>query len=166
MSNDAGTTPTLGSLQHIGMVVKDVDKAMEYYSALGMGPFELYIVRDREAWVHGKLTTCTLKIGFCPLGAGVTLALVECVDGQGIHDEILECYGGGINHIAFAVEDLEGETARMEKTGVAPAMIPVAEKPDNVYFDTREIGDTYIEFYRMGRFEQGLMELNSQKQRL
>ena len=71
-----------------------------------------------------------------PLG----VELLQPVQGQTVHKELLESTGEGIGHIAYTVEDLEAETARMEAKGfpVILSIKPAGQsRRSAVYLDTR-----------------------------
>ncbi len=75
--------PNIG---HIGVVVKDIGRVIEYYALLfGMGPFEIYDFRPYKAWVRGqKVKPFELKIATADIGSA-GLELIQVVGGSPPH---------------------------------------------------------------------------------
>ena len=71
-----------------------------------------------------------------PLG----VELLQPVEGETVHKELLDSTGEGIGHIAYTVDNLEEETARMVERGF-PIILSIRHagqaKPGAVYLDTR-----------------------------
>jgi 4-hydroxyphenylpyruvate dioxygenase-like putative hemolysin len=71
-----------------------------------------------------------------PLG----VELLQPVEGQTVHRELLEHVGEGVGHVAYTVEDLEAETEKMESRGF-PVILSIKpagqEQRSAVYLDTR-----------------------------
>jgi methylmalonyl-CoA/ethylmalonyl-CoA epimerase len=91
----------------IGVVVKDLGKAIEYYShTFGLGPFQTIEFAPAQHWVKGKPTPIRLKIGMCQWGP-LTLELIEPVEGDAPHRWFLEDRGEGMQHLGFVVENYD-----------------------------------------------------------
>ena len=104
-------------IMQVGVVVRDVDKAIDRLSALGIGPFESRALPpDREEWYRGKPMKAKFKISMAPIG-DVTLELIQPVEGESPHKEFLDSKGEGIQHIMVAVDDFDKEVARLTKKG-------------------------------------------------
>ena len=50
---EAGNSP-FSKVHHVGIIVKDVDKTVEYYGTFGIGPFEPFHIERRESGVWNK----------------------------------------------------------------------------------------------------------------
>ena len=106
-------------LIQVGVVVKNLDKAIERLSSLGIGPFTpMLLPPDAEQWFRGKPLDAKFKISGARLGE-VVLELIQPVEGKSPHQEFLDNQGEGIQHIAFAVDDLDREVSRLTKQGVS-----------------------------------------------
>jgi len=108
---------TFGEPHHIGVVVKDIKRAIETFSTIGFGPFEaapMTDLSDRE--LRGKPTPGHVDVWFTPMGK-VNLELVQPLDGTTLQQETLEIRGEGLEHIGFFVEDLWKKVARMTAQG-------------------------------------------------
>jgi methylmalonyl-CoA/ethylmalonyl-CoA epimerase len=106
-------------LIQVGVVVKDLDKAVERLSSLGIGPFTpMLLPPDAEQWFRGKPLDAKFRISGARLGE-IILELIQPVEGESPHQEFLDSKGEGIQHIAFAVDDLDREVAKLTKQGVS-----------------------------------------------
>ncbi len=89
-------------VDHIGVVVKDTDKAVKFYESLGIGPFEpLKISPSRVRKVLGKTIdpdSIQLKGRSASMGQ-ISLELLQPVVGKSLWKEFLDTKGEGINHI-------------------------------------------------------------------
>ena len=117
MEKTAPVHKLFSRLEHVGVIVADVDKAAAEYQSLGMGTFEP-LATDRLRWVRGKLVEdYRLKIKIASIGP-IKLELIEPVSGkESVHKEFLENSGGGIHHLAYAVDDLDETEREMLKLG-------------------------------------------------
>jgi len=133
------------NLIHLGMPVKDLDKAMADFNKLGAASFKEEFLIDssnfEEYLVYGKTPDPVVKTRgiFCQMGP-VWLELLQPVQGHTVHKEFLESKGEGIGHIAYQVEDLDAETAKLVEQGF-PVVLSFTRKGETeragVYIDTR-----------------------------
>ena len=71
-------------------MVKDLDKTIEYFSSLGIGPFEpLQRPPMVERRVRGKPADYKLKIALAQLGQ-IQLELIQPVQGECVQNEFLD----------------------------------------------------------------------------
>lgn len=142
-----GASP-FGCVCQIGVVVRDLDQAMRHFESLGIGPFEVAggtaTIVDRR--VHGKpAPEVSNRISTTQMGP-VQLELVQPVSGRSVQREFLEVHGEGINHLAFLVEDLDTEVAKMTERGFT--VISSGRTLGGsafAYFDTDGIGGIVFE---------------------
>jgi catechol 2,3-dioxygenase-like lactoylglutathione lyase family enzyme len=141
---------------HVGFVVKDMDKAVEFYQSLGMvvlGPLVEEVWDDKRSEVYGKAPVTTIKNKWRLLQKGsFVIELHQPVEGESVHKEFLERHGEGVEHIHFTVDDMEKETAKMAEKGFP--VINSVKKPDSsglvdAYFDTRKVGNVIIALMHM-----------------
>ena len=106
-------------LHHISIVVKDIDKAVDYYESIGIGPFESYPpikeyvkidVPDKEGFYD--LTIKSARIG------PVELQLIQPGKGESLYKDYLEKKGEGVYHLGFVVEDIDGSEAEVKSLGL------------------------------------------------
>ena len=106
IGNMAKDSPIRGDLFQLGMVVHDIDEAMERYRRVfGLGPFirhdTHYNARYRD-W-HGVIAN---RNAFARWGDW-WLEMVEPGQGEGNAKEWLRERGEGIFHLGFAVDDVD-----------------------------------------------------------
>ncbi len=143
-SNAGGLS--LPDVCQVGVVVKDLDKAVNYYtSVFGIGPFrfverhyEGVTIRDRND------VSYTVRIAIAPMGQ-VDFELIQVTEGESIHLEFLEKRGEGLEHLGFRVPDLDAEIERFKKCGIN--VLQSARRPGGgyAYMDTEKIGGIIFE---------------------
>jgi methylmalonyl-CoA/ethylmalonyl-CoA epimerase len=90
-------------LDHIGIVVRDIQEALRVYeSALGLPLREVAEVPDQQ-----------VKVAFLPIGES-NVELVQPLTGDTGIARFLEKRGEGIHHICIAVSDVEAVLARLK----------------------------------------------------
>jgi catechol 2,3-dioxygenase-like lactoylglutathione lyase family enzyme len=106
-------------LHHIAIVVEDIERAVKYYSSLGIGPFQSYPplrdyvkvnVPDKDAFYN--LTIRQAQVG------PVALQLIQPGEGRSIYRDFLNRRGEGVFHLGFMVEDVEKEEAKLKEQGL------------------------------------------------
>jgi methylmalonyl-CoA/ethylmalonyl-CoA epimerase len=107
-------------LIQVGVVVKELDKTVEHLSSLGIGPFTqpAPLPPDAKQWFRDKPLDAKVKISVARLGQ-IMLELIQPVEGVSPHQEFLDIRGEGIQHIAFAVDNLAQEVDKLTKKGVS-----------------------------------------------
>jgi len=122
---------------HIGLVVKDVDKAVEYYQSLGIvdKATDRVTMEGKKAKLVGRF----INIG------SLLIELWQPVRGETVQQEFLDSRGEGVNHIAFHVDDLAREKAKLVEKGIPVLFSVKDEEGDMAYFDARKAGNTLIE---------------------
>ena len=107
-------------LNHIGVAVRDIDKAIKFLSSIGIGPFDPPAPDPpvTNKMFRGKPANDKLKFSNADLGlAQVSLELLQPVEGESPHSEFIRDKGEGINHIGFTVDDLDREVTKLTKRG-------------------------------------------------
>ncbi|MBM4448049.1 MAG: hypothetical protein FJ015_02265 [Chloroflexi bacterium] len=134
-------------LAHVGLVVKDMDKTVEYYRSLDIGAeIGTERVGNNESQVftrYGKIVDTEEKFKIRNIQIGpLSLLLNQPLVGKTHQQEFLDKNGGdGINHVAFWVDDLKSERAKL----VAKGIQVMFEVEGNCYFDTRKSGNVVIQ---------------------
>ena len=165
------------TFHHLGVIVADMDKAVEYYKSLGFvgfpterpepatpaapmtwKKFTTYgetVIEDGKLLVPPKPGAKPGGIKWCSMGI-ITLELT--LPGEGafrtIHNDFLDNFGEGIEHIAYSVslKNFEEEVEKMKAKGLPIVMS--GEAPGGggfIYFDTRKTGGIIIELMTGGR---------------
>jgi methylmalonyl-CoA epimerase len=131
---------------HIGVVVKDLDKAIEYLTSLGIGPFESPEPPSSgtEMQVLGKPIDCELKGSMAKVGQ-LKIELLQPVGGESHFSEFLSKRGDGVHHIGFVVDDIEEEIAKFNSKGVKILTGGKWSGGGFVHLETDEVGGIIIE---------------------
>ena len=107
---------TLPSPSHIGVVVRDMDKTIEFLSSIfGLGPWQtIEFSPSQEDLTIGK--PFRQRLAHAKMGSTV-LELIQQLEGGGPWPEFLESKGEGLHHIAFTVSNYDERVAGLQKQG-------------------------------------------------
>ena len=137
---------------HVSLIVKDMDKAIKQFEALGVGPFPAMPagMQFTNRTVRGEPVEYEMDIRNAREGGmgGIGIELVQPLPGKGksVYNEFLDSKGEGIHHIAFSVDDLEAEIADLEKRGFDVIQTGgFGGKLGFVYIDAEKAGGLLIE---------------------
>lgn len=141
----------LPSISQIGFVVKDMDKAVEYYSSiLGIGPFTVYEFVPEKHWFMEEPSYLRLMMGKAAWG-NLEFELIQPIEGKSFHKEFLETHGEGIQHLGFFVPNYDETFEKFKAAGFKPVMRAETYLETYkgylraCYFDTRRIGGVMFE---------------------
>ena len=116
-------------LHHICIVVRDMDKAIEYYQSLGIATIK------PEVTVGNRIKIRFVHVGPTPL------EFVQPLTEPSHFKEFLESNGEGTHHICFLVDDIVKETAELVEKGVSLTW----SSETQTGFDTRKVGNLILE---------------------
>ncbi|MCX5733004.1 MAG: VOC family protein [candidate division NC10 bacterium] len=108
------------SVDQVGFVVRDIDRAMETYWRVGIGPWRVYtygapLVKDLT--YRGKPGNWRFRIALAGVG-GFSLELIQPLSGENIYSDFLEKHGeGGIQHLGFVVQDMDRVVEEAQRSG-------------------------------------------------
>jgi len=141
----------LPPVTQIGVAVKDVRNAVDYYSSIfSIGPFYVYEFIPEKHWYFEQLSPLKLLMAKAPWGS-VELELVQPLEGKTIHKDFLESHGEGLQHLGFDVANYEEIHERFIRAGFKPLQrvetYYAAYKgyAKAAYFDTHRIGGIVFE---------------------
>lgn len=110
----------LPPVQQVSIVVKDMDRAVEYYtSTFGIGPFRVMDIDLEGVLLRGKPISTKIKVAFAKSGP-LQVELIQPVEGKNIYTEFLDSKGEGLHHLGFLVDDLDAMLAELAKEGIEP----------------------------------------------
>jgi methylmalonyl-CoA/ethylmalonyl-CoA epimerase len=143
----ANTNQTFSQIMHVGVVVKDMDKAVERLTSLGIGPFKPRILpADAKEFFRGKpflpakrVTIQTTLIG------NMELELIQPLDGDSPHKEFLEEKGEGIQHLGFFVDNLKSEVETLTQKGSTILLTSEFKGGGGVAYLDLEVGGLIVE---------------------
>lgn len=107
------------NLCQIGVIVKNIDEAAEFYQSLGIGPFvsPQHPAPIVDRMMHGRpAPDVKNRISTAQLGP-IELELVQPISGESIQKEFLQTHGEGVNHLGFRVENIERGVAKLIEKG-------------------------------------------------
>ena len=146
MENIMKEPSPFSKFDHVGVVVRDMDRAVEYYQSLGIGPFEPLNVAIAEKRLRGKPADHAKAKGRLARIGQIKLELIQPVEGESLSKEFLENKGEGVSHICFSVDDIEEEAAKLVKKGFKIiSSVKFLNGGGNVYFDTGRVGGVLLE---------------------
>jgi len=97
----------LSHIEHIGIAVKDLEKAIKYYeTVLGLKCYAIEEVKEQ------KVKTAFFKVG------QTKIELLESTDDNGPIGKFIAKKGEGIHHMAFAVKDIDQTLNEVEQKGI------------------------------------------------
>lgn len=127
-------------LHHIAVIVRDIDKAVEYYQSLGIASVGREVVFPES---KPKIRAKFVQIGSVPI------EFIQPIEGEmSNYKEFLDSKGEGVQHIAFAVDNLDEEMSKLVDKGVSVIVkgkAPAAFGSSTAHFDTRQVGDFAIQ---------------------
>jgi methylmalonyl-CoA/ethylmalonyl-CoA epimerase len=143
MNAESAEKSPLANLIQIGVVVKDLEQAMERFKALGVGPFynktpppnSKTLYRGQPMVSAERVKIMAAMLGNCEL------ELVQPLQGASPHREYLEAKGEGIQHLGFLVDDLEKSTEKLKAGG--SSIVMTGRRPDGsgvTYLDLEVAG--------------------------
>lgn len=138
----------LPPVEQIGIVVKDVDKAIEFYSSIfGWGPFHVREANMEGFTYRGKKGSCRLKIALAKSGP-IEIELIQVLKGETPHTEFLRERGEGLQHLRFRVDDLDATLPELAKEGIYPVFHQrVAPGVAFAYINSDKIGGVMFELF-------------------
>ncbi len=135
----------LPDVSQIGIVVKDMDKAIEYYEkVLGLGPFIRPEIKYDQKFYYGKPVDSIWIMGFCSLGP-LELELIQVITGPTIYHDFLKEKGEGMHHLGFDVRDIDETIALCKKTGLRVIQSGQGSTSRFAYLDTVKVGGVIFE---------------------
>ena len=137
-------------VDHVGIIVRDIDKAIEHYQSLGIGPFRPFNIAYTERKMRGKPAGDVKNIVRVAQMGQIQLELIQPVEGESLPKEFLETKGEGISHIGFSVDDVDKERAKLEEKGFTVIYSSRFQNGGGAaHFDTDKVGGVIFELIQM-----------------
>ena len=143
-------------LQHVGVVVKDINKAIAFLEKMGIGPFNVGGGRKTftvpfKGELHGRPAAWKTTISFAKMG-DTELELLEPTEGPQALKESLDKTGEGLHHLGFMTDDLDKEIENFKKNGIGVWTIARQDGGGGfLYSEPSPVGGIAIEFRKMGK---------------
>jgi methylmalonyl-CoA/ethylmalonyl-CoA epimerase len=135
---------------HIGLIVRDLDESANHYESLGFS-FQPQVDRDSsqiaDYQVYGEKRKNPEKWSLRIASVGpYRIELVCPTQGETLFAERLKQRGEGIHHVAFNVNDLISERARLTGMGLSELMRFIrADGTGASFFDLKNNGSLIVE---------------------
>lgn len=95
-------------LDHIGVAVKDLDKAISFYQdVLGLKLEGTHTLSDRG-----------VRVAFLSVGGEAHIELLEPLNSESAIAKFLSSHGEGIHHLALKVNDIEASLQSLKRKGL------------------------------------------------
>ena len=135
----------LPAAAQLGIIVKDIEKAADFYTKLGLGPFHI-MDADVEGFTYkGKDAPHKVRLGYNR--SNPHIELVQPVSGDTPNSDFLKEKGEGISHLAFNIDfdEFDNVLAALEKEGVKPIFYRYTDDGKYAYVDADQTGGLMFE---------------------
>ena len=136
----------LPPVYQLGYVVRDIEKACEFYEATyGVGPFAVIPEVDMDgAILRGKPVETGIKVAFAK-SDNVEIEFIQPLRGKNLYTDFLDAKGDGIHHLGFVVDDMNAWKAQFAAKGFEPVFHRDMGVMEFAYFDTSMVGGLMLE---------------------
>lgn len=140
---------------HVGVVVRDIEAAIERFEAMGFGPFAFSdeartFTIDFSGELHGEPAEWSVTISNAKMG-DVELELLQPSGGPSALQESLDAEGEGLHHIGFITDDIRKDIAEQTAGGATIWTQSIrTDAPSFVYFEPTAVGNLAIELRTAG----------------
>lgn len=137
-------------IAHISVVVRDIEKAVRFYEALGIGPFVSPANHEFPTRSYkGKELKSILVIKEAQIGS-VILQIVEHIEGDCVAKDFLDRKGEGVYHLGFLVDNVDSEEEKILRSGIE--VLQRGRRNDDsgyAYFDTESDAGVILEIKQL-----------------
>jgi hypothetical protein len=115
---EPGVSVFPGRIRQFGFIVEDVDAAITQWVALGVAPW--LVVRDiamERCQYRGALSEPVISIALANSGDMQIELIQQHDETPSIYQEFMQATGGGLNQVAYWVEDLDAVRADAAAAG-------------------------------------------------
>jgi methylmalonyl-CoA/ethylmalonyl-CoA epimerase len=138
---------------HVGVIVKDMDKTIDYLTSLGIGLFHMpggqkWVEVPFKGELRGQPAAWKVKISNARLGNS-ELELLQPSGGASLLQEFLDEHGEGLHHIGYITDNLERDVKILTEQGVKVLTSATTEKGGFAYFDSSIHGGIVTELRQL-----------------
>lgn len=109
------------------------------------GCTKFFEFQTTQPWVwRGREVQCDLSMAFGRSG-NLQVELIQPLQGEGIHFELITARGPGLHHLGFFVDDIDGLAAAAADDGFPPIMSSRLGNSSFCYLDTLDTLGLYLE---------------------
>jgi methylmalonyl-CoA/ethylmalonyl-CoA epimerase len=153
MSNLIVPKLKIGEICQIGIVVRDLQKAVDnYWATLGIGPWQIVRMEPpilREVTLRGKPIEASMLAAIAQSGS-IQLELIQPLEGPSIWKEFLETKGVGLHHVQSLVKDPGVVLSAFKEMGVGVLMSGRIANNTFYYMNTEPLLGIILEFIDTG----------------
>ncbi|MBN1881284.1 MAG: VOC family protein [Deltaproteobacteria bacterium] len=146
----------LPRLNQLGIVVRDMDRAIEYFSrTFGLGPWFRAGLADEEHYRGGTERVSYELDLVMAFSGGVMFELISHLKGdRNLYLEHLEKHGEGLHHLGFFVKDFDRRMEAVREAGIGVLQSGIIKSTGKgggsetkyAYLDTVETGGIIFEY--------------------
>lgn len=136
---------------HIGVLVKDIEEAIQYYSSkFNIGPWQNFGELQENAEYYGKPHKLCYKAAMAPFGK-LELELIQPTAECSVFADDLKARGEGVHHVCIEVEDIEKTIEECKALGFTIIdYVPMYEMEPGfslgfIFIDSDKIGGMKLE---------------------
>jgi catechol 2,3-dioxygenase-like lactoylglutathione lyase family enzyme len=106
-------------LHHLSVVVRNLEKAIQFYESMGIGPFEDYppLTEYIKLNVPDETGFFNLKFKVAQVG-DIQIQLCQPGEGKSPYKDFLEKKGEGVYHLGFVVDQVDDSETELKKLGL------------------------------------------------
>ena len=120
-----------------GYVVRNIERAMQHYIDLGIGPFFYFeAVKADDFEFRGVSAHIELSIALANSGELQLELIQQRNDAPSLYREFLERHGEGLQHMSAWTETLQADHAKILAAGFKVAQTGVIGQNRFIYYDT------------------------------
>lgn len=101
---------------HIGLVVNDLESAVDGFQAMLGAAFSVFEANETNSTFSGSSAAYRLRLGIGMAGPTV-IELIEPAAGATYYSNYLTQHGPGLHHLAFGVKDIATARAELDAQG-------------------------------------------------
>lgn len=138
-------------LKQIGIVVRDIDKAIEDWEAIGARKFHRFFLSTSrktcgEVFKNGKPHAIEASMAIADIN-GIEIELMQPLDDQSIYFDFLKESGEGIHHLCFHTDHIPFDQLNdyMKSRYGEPVFNGIGARTKFAYYDCRKEMGVFIE---------------------
>lgn len=139
------------SVQQIGIVVRDIDRAIEHWLTMGVPSFEKFLLSSSrktcgEVFKKGKRHAIEASMAVGDFN-GVQVELIQPLDDQSVYYDFLQECGEGLHHLSFDTAHIPFDELSefMRGNYGDPVFNGIGARTKFAYYDCREEMGLFVE---------------------
>jgi len=135
-------------INQIGIVVKDLEKAVKFYQDFLGISFNIIPRPPESCELHGQTSNFCLKTALGNVD-GTQVEIIQVMEGQTAHTEYLKQHGEGVHHFGYFVDDLDAELAKCTSMGIGIISKGEFMRTKWAYLDSESVSGIVHEFIEL-----------------